>query len=182
MNPIIDAEAIAKQTTEQIRSRIVELGADWHPAEKKADLMVRLAQLEGSPDVADKIRKQLADAGFAKDDRPVYKPTQQLSKAEIKKLLAPYVEKGLEYKVSPDGTTWMMRFDTGRVIKYGHEINPIVSRDSGSTTIPAKVLVQCAQLLVATRRAPKVAKNKADNQFVDNYDIDENSPDIESVA
>lgn len=164
---ILDAETLKTQSTDQIRSRIVELGADWHPAEKKSDLMVRLAQLEGSPDVADKIRKQLVESGFDKENRPVYKPTAQLSKAEIKKLLAPYVEKGLEVKISPDGNTWMMRFDTGRVMKYGQETNPIVSRDSGSTTVPPKVLVQCAQLLIATRRAPKVAKNKSDAQFVE---------------
>lgn len=175
---ILDVDTLAKQSTAEIRSRIVELGADWNPAEKKADLMVRLAQLEGSPDVADKIRKQLADAGFSKEDRPVYKKTPQLTKPEIKKLLAPYVAKGLEYKVSPDGNTWMMRFDTGRTIKYGHEINPVVSRDSGSTTIPPAVLIQCAQLLVATRRAPKIAKNKLDAEFVAGAGID----DAEEVA
>ena len=164
---ILDAETLQTRTVQEIRSRIVELGADWHPAEKKADLMVRLAQLEGSPDVADKIRKQLADAGFSKEDHPAYKPTKKLSEAEIKKLLAPYVEKGLEYKVSPDGESWMMRFDTGRSIKYGQEINAIVSRDSGSTTVPPSVLIQCAQLLIATRRAPKIAKNKADGGFVE---------------
>lgn len=172
MSAILDADTIAKQTTEQIRSRIVELGADWHQAESKKDLMVRLAQLEGSPDVANKIRQQMADAGFAKQDVPVYKKTPQLSKSEIKKLLAPYVDKGLEYKVSPDGNTWMMRFDTGRTIKYGHEINPIVSRDSGSTTVPPMVLAQCAALLVQTRRAPKMAKNKSDTQFVQTDDED----------
>ena len=164
---ILDPDTLAKQSTDQIRGRIVELGADWHQAESKKDLMVRLAQLEGSPDVANKIRQQMADAGFAKQDVPVYKKTPQLDKATIKKLLAPYVEKGLEVKISPDGTAWAMRFDTGRTIKYGHEINPIVSRDSGSTTIPPMVLVQCAQLLVATKRAPKVAKNKSDAQFVE---------------
>ena len=166
MPAILDADTLAKLTQDQVRGRIVELGADWHPAESKKDLMVRLAQLEGSPDVANKIRQQMADAGFAKQDVPVYKKTPQLSKAEIKKLMEPYVAKGLEIKVSPDGTAWAMRFDTGRTIKYGHEINPVVSRDSGSTTIPPMVLVQCAQLLVATRRAPKIAKYKADAQFI----------------
>lgn len=163
---ILDPDTLAKQSTDQIRGRIVELGADWHPAESKKDLMVRLAQLEGSPDVADKIRKQLSETGFAKEDRPVYKATPAITAANAKKLLAPYLAKGLEFKISPDGTTWMMRFDTGRQIKYGHEINPIISRDSGSMTIPPQVLVQCASLLVSTKRAPKVVKNKADSQFI----------------
>lgn len=170
---ILDPEQMQKQTIHEIRRSIVEMGADWNQAETKKDLLIRQAQLQGSPDVAEKIKKQLADTGFAKEAKPVYAPTQQLTKADIKKLLEPYIAKGLEYKLSPDGKEWAMRFDTGRSIKYGNEINAIVSRDSGSTTIPPMVLVQCAQLLIATKRAPKVAKNKSDVEFVATVD-DEN--------
>lgn len=165
MIAIEDVETIKKLSTDQLRSRITDLGADWNPAEKKIDLATRLVQLQGTPDVADKIRKQLADAGFAKEDRPIYKPQARMTKEQMSKIVKPYVEQGVQFKVSKDGETWAMRFDTGRVEKYDGESFPVISRDSGSTTIPPKVLEQCAQLLVATKKRPKVKKLKADEVF-----------------
>jgi hypothetical protein len=167
MMAVLDPEQLQGMSIQQIRSRITELGADWNPAEKKVDLTVRLAQLEGAPDVAERIKKQMAEAGFAKENKPVYQPTRRLERDEIKKLLQPYTDQGLEYKISPDGRNWAMRVDTGRTSPSGHERVPVIVRDSGSTTIPPKVLVQCAQLLVASRRSTKASKIKADAEFVE---------------
>lgn len=163
MMAVLDPETMQKQPLETIRRRIVEVGGDWNPAESKKDLMVRLAQLEGSPDVAEKIKKQMSDAGFSKEERPIYSKQEKLNKAQMDKIMKPYVSQGLEFVVSKDGETWAMRFDTGRK----HDKQPVIVRDSGSTTVPVKVLAQCAELLLQQRRRPKASQNKADSEFVE---------------
>lgn len=178
----LDFDQLKALSLDQVRAKIVEHKADWHPTEKKIDLIGRLVQLQGTAQPIDKIKKELANNGVGGDEAAtdtVQKQSKRLTKAQIDKALAKFVAKGLEYRVSKDGTQWMMRFKTTQPLATGKIVNA-VRRDSGNTMMPLSVLVNAASSLTTVSKV--TPKKTADDDFGPDFPADDHDHEADEAA
>lgn len=168
-----DFEQLAAMPKAQIQAEIVKLGADYHPAETKPDLAARLMQLQGTAQPIDKLRKEMAAHGVGEDGLktdaiPIQ--TARLTKEQILKAIDKYIKKGLEFRVSKDGSQWAMRFKCEQARQDGKVVQA-TRVDTGNTMIPLGVVVRCAESI--TTYTPIKKKDAADASFGAGFDEEE---------
>ena len=146
----LDFEQLRNTSIDEVRAKIVSLGADYHPAEKKPDLMARLLQLQGTAQPIDKIKKQLAENGISEDGAKITdtipKLNHRLTPEELKKAAQKFIAKGMQLLISKDGITWEIRHE-GEQLFANNRIVKAKRKDSGNTMIPLSVFVgKCRDL------------------------------------
>ena len=142
-----DYDQLKLMTKEQVQARIVELNADYHPAESKKDLIGRLLQLQGTAQPIDKIRKALEEHGIGEDGVSqsvnIPKTVKRMTVEEMKKAMKPFIEKGMKFRVSKDLMTWEMQFVCDQ-LEQGGRILKANRLESGNTMMPLSVFVSRA--------------------------------------
>lgn len=172
VNRPADYEQLGVMSKEQVQAEIVKLGADYHPAETKQDLMARLLQLQGVAQPIDKIRKDLQEHGIGGEGARtdvIPRLNKRLTPAELKKAAEKYVAKGMKLLIAKNGETWEIRFNC-EGFTQGGKIVMTKRKDSGNTMIPIGVFSRACEA-ITTYTKPK---RKDDNDAV--------SEDYEEIA
>jgi hypothetical protein len=130
---MITEEQLADKKLHELRSITTDLGASWHPKEKRVDLIPRIIELSAIVQPSDKP----SNAITSQKEKP--KPVVvTLTKEQIVEAVRPYVERGLLIRFHPIGadaaTSWEMKFKD--------------KMDSGGMRQPVGVVVRCADMLM----------------------------------
>ena len=173
-----DYQQLKLMSKSQVQARVVELGADYHPAESKTDLIARLLQLQGTAQPIDKIRKELEANGVGEDGAStvaIPKQRQRLTIEQMKTAMKKYIDKGMKFRVTKDGENWEMYFVCDQ-LEQGGKILKAQRRDSGNTMIPLNVLIRAAET-ITTFNTYKKRDINAPEGFVE-VQASEDAPDM----
>jgi hypothetical protein len=165
-----DFDQLKLMSKAQVQSQIVAAGGDYHQAESKTDLIGRLLQLQGTAQPIDKIKKELKAHGIGEDGEdttPIPIQKKRLTPEQMKKAMAKFIAKGLEFRVSKDGEQWKMRFICDQLMQNGKVVKA-KRLDSGNTMIPLQVLINAATIITTVSKI--TIKKKDEDDFDDSFE------------